>query len=389
MIGRADERGLAELDRVADDAVEDVVVADDAQLVEHVAREVRPAVVERRQQSEDPQVAVQLEPDRVDDLDQVVEALHRVVLRLDRDDHAGRRDQAVDRQQPEVRRAIDEDVVVGGDLALERLAQDLLATERGEQLALGRREVDVRGRDVDSRGLGRQDHLGQGRSAVGEDVGHRSLDGVEVDAETRGQIRLRIHVDAQDAIALLGERTGEVDRRRRLADAALLVGDRDHVRHRGITSNLGGGASGRRGGERVPPCYPRRPPVRAPRLSTRFGSCSPNLWISEAIDSRRQLCGWLCMSPVLAQRQPMRSLEPPCRRTKSDSTGSSRCGPRRCSAVAPSGSRRQHELGEADGARAARPAARSRVVRRTRRVRHPPCDASSGWPTTTSWATAS
>ena len=55
----ADQRRLAELHGVADDAVEDVVVADDPQLVEHVAREVRPAVVERRQQAEDPQVAVQ------------------------------------------------------------------------------------------------------------------------------------------------------------------------------------------------------------------------------------------------------------------------------------------------------------------------------------------
>ena len=88
VMGRPDERRLAELHGVAHDAVEDVVVADDAQLVEHVAREVRAAVEERRQQAEDPQVPVQLEPDRVDDLDQVVEALHRVVLRLDRDDHA-------------------------------------------------------------------------------------------------------------------------------------------------------------------------------------------------------------------------------------------------------------------------------------------------------------
>ena len=34
-------------------AVEDVVVADDAQLVEHVPREVGAAVVERRQEAED------------------------------------------------------------------------------------------------------------------------------------------------------------------------------------------------------------------------------------------------------------------------------------------------------------------------------------------------
>ena len=48
-----DERRLAELHRVADDRVEDVVVADDPQLVEHVAREVGAAVEERRQQAQD------------------------------------------------------------------------------------------------------------------------------------------------------------------------------------------------------------------------------------------------------------------------------------------------------------------------------------------------
>ena len=132
-----------------------MVVADDAQLVEHVARQVGPAVEERRQQAEDPQVAIQLQADRVDDLDEIGEALHRVVLRLDRDDHAVRGDEAVDGQQPEVRRAVDQDVVVVGHVAIDRVAQDRLATERREQLALGRCEVDVRRRDVDARDLGR------------------------------------------------------------------------------------------------------------------------------------------------------------------------------------------------------------------------------------------
>src|SRR5437899_8128887 len=40
----AGQRRFAELHRVADDAREDVVVADHAQLVQHVAGEVRPAV---------------------------------------------------------------------------------------------------------------------------------------------------------------------------------------------------------------------------------------------------------------------------------------------------------------------------------------------------------
>ena len=77
-----------------------------------------------------------------------------------------------------------------------------------------------------------------------EDVGHRALDRVEVDPEAGGEIRLRIHVDAEDAEALLGERAGEIDRRRGLADPALLVRDRDHVRHRGFTSFPRDGGSG-------------------------------------------------------------------------------------------------------------------------------------------------
>ena len=99
--------------------------------------------------------------------------------------------------------------------------------------------------------LGRADDVGERAPPVGEDVGHRSIDGVEVDAEARGEIRLRVHVDAEDAIALFRERSGEIDRRRRLADAALLVRDRDHLRHRGITSNHGRRRDGpsRRDGE--------------------------------------------------------------------------------------------------------------------------------------------
>src|SRR6478609_8767452 len=72
-----DEWCLAKLDGHADDAAEDVVIADDAQLIEHVAGEVGPAIEERREKAEDPEVAIQLETDRVDHLDQVVESLHR------------------------------------------------------------------------------------------------------------------------------------------------------------------------------------------------------------------------------------------------------------------------------------------------------------------------
>jgi hypothetical protein len=62
-----------------------------------------------------------------------------------------------------------------------------------------------------------------------EDVVHRLVDRVRVDALGHRQVALRVHVDAQDAMALLGEGDGDVERCGRLGDAALLVGERDDL----------------------------------------------------------------------------------------------------------------------------------------------------------------
>src|SRR5919198_6102116 len=208
--GTADEWRLAELDGIANDAREDVVIADDTKLVEHVPRQVRAAVVEGRQETEDPEVAVELHPDHVDDLDEVRQALHRVVLRLDRNDDAVRRDEPIDSQEPEIRGAVDECKVVALELTIDRVAQDLFTPERGEELALSRRQIDVRRRDVDARDLRRSGDFANRCAAVREDVRHRLFHGVEVDAHPRGEIRLGIHVDAQDAEALLSQSACQV-----------------------------------------------------------------------------------------------------------------------------------------------------------------------------------
>ena len=111
-----------------------MVVAELAHLLQHVTTEQRPAVKEGGQQAENAQFGIEaLEPDLIDDIDQLSEALQRVVLLLDGDDHALRRDQPVDRQQAECRWAVDQHVVV----LLERptvqyFAQRLFATDRGE-----------------------------------------------------------------------------------------------------------------------------------------------------------------------------------------------------------------------------------------------------------------
>ena len=52
------------------------------------------------------------------------------------------------------------------------------------------------------------------------------------EAERRRRVALRVEVEDQDAQAVQGQRGGDVDRRRRLSDAALLVGHRQDPGHR-------------------------------------------------------------------------------------------------------------------------------------------------------------
>jgi hypothetical protein len=67
-----------------------------------------------------------------------------------------------------------------------------------------------------------------------EHVEHRPLDGVGVHPLTHGEVALRIQVDDENALPRLPQRDAEVERRRRLRDAALLVRERDDVRHHGV-----------------------------------------------------------------------------------------------------------------------------------------------------------
>ena len=74
------------------------------------------------------------------------------------------------------------------------------------------------------------DHLLE-REAMHQDVEHRALDRVGIHALAHGQVPLWIEVDEEHLQPLLCKRNAEVQRRRRLRDAALLVGERDHAPH--------------------------------------------------------------------------------------------------------------------------------------------------------------
>ena len=74
---------------------------------------------------------------QLDVAQQLAETLEGVVLALDRDEHLVGGGQAVDGEQAERRRAVDEDEVVVAAHGLERPPQLELPAERGHELDLG------------------------------------------------------------------------------------------------------------------------------------------------------------------------------------------------------------------------------------------------------------
>src|SRR5881397_2688476 len=105
--------------------------------------------------------------------------------------------------------------------------QDLV----GAELELGTDQI-LRGRhDIEIREV----HVGEARVGEGPTIEQRVVqrvaDAVALDADAARRVRLGVGVDQQRLALRGGERRGEIHRRRRLSDAALLVGDCDDARH--------------------------------------------------------------------------------------------------------------------------------------------------------------
>src|SRR3954447_2006466 len=244
--------------RLADLRVEDEIAEVLLQDLDRLPRVQRPAVVHRREDPLDPDLRVQVLADHRKCVFELDESAQREVLALHRDDHAVRRDECVDRQQAERRRRVDQDVVVRVPDGRERLLQRALAADHAGQRELGAGEVDRRDRDVD---LTMLDHF-LDRQPVHQHVEHRALDRVRVQALTHRQVALRIEVTEQHLEVLLGERDAEVERRRRLGDAAFLIGKRDHAAHRRPFGRFGPDSRSRKQA-----CKPHRAPFFALMLA--------------------------------------------------------------------------------------------------------------------------
>ena len=117
-----------------------------------IGGQLGPAVEHRQDDALDREVGVEVVADEIERGEQLGQSFQGVVLALERDEHGVGGGQGVDGQQPERRRAVDEDVVVVGPRSSpSRRARPALAALDGRELDLGTGERDRRRDDVEAR----------------------------------------------------------------------------------------------------------------------------------------------------------------------------------------------------------------------------------------------
>jgi hypothetical protein len=134
-----------------------------------------------------------------------------------------RRHQRVDRDHAQGRRRVDEDVVVVGGRVLHPVLEAERTVEVADELRLELGQGDARRREEEVRDARLHDHGRQLHFLADEHVVHRPRHTARVDVAHR-RVGLRIEVDEEGLEAFVGNRGREVDRGRRFADTAFLIG---------------------------------------------------------------------------------------------------------------------------------------------------------------------
>ena len=187
------------------------------------------AHVHRQHESFDFERGVQAALDDLDRVEQLREPFERQVFALHGNQHrvGGRED--VDGGVSQRGRAVDEHVVVVVAHLRENPLDDVVALFHFRKFGVGRHQIDARRQqpqpfDV----LAAKDHL-RGAACAG-DAFVDAL-GIDVEAQARRGVGLRVGVEQQHLLAENGQRSGQIDRRRGLSHAAFLVCECDDFCH--------------------------------------------------------------------------------------------------------------------------------------------------------------
>ena len=188
-------------------------------------------VIHRQRDALDDELRVQVVTDEVEGGKQLGQSFQGVVLALQRDKDRIGGGQGVHRQQSERRWTVDEDVVVFVDDLGQKPAESSLPPFDRRELYLGPGQRDRR-RDQGEPIVDRhpKNELGQVRP-IDDGVVHGPFDGVTSEAKPARRVPLGVEIDDEDSFARSGEIAPQVDDRRGLADAALLVRAGDRLAH--------------------------------------------------------------------------------------------------------------------------------------------------------------
>ncbi len=157
---------------------------------------------------EDPrhrQFRVEAVPDLGDRVVEQREPAETEEFAFHRDEHRVGAGQRVDGEQPERGLAIDEYVVVAVEQRVEHASERLLASDFGDELNLGGRQVDVAGQKIEVLDACVDEDVVGGDPRVDENVVDGHVEVVVGDAETGRQRTLGVEIDEEHAATAFGE----------------------------------------------------------------------------------------------------------------------------------------------------------------------------------------
>ena len=171
----------------------------------------------------------------LDGVGEVGQPLQREIFALHGHDHALGCAQAVEREQAQGGRAVDEDEVVIPAHRRQGVFQALFALIELNQLHLSACQIAIGAQHGIAAArlgqIGRAAHRFGHGDAADEHVIHALRQAVLVHARSHRGIALRVHIHQQHALSYAGQPCGEIDGRGGFTNAAFLVGNTEDAGH--------------------------------------------------------------------------------------------------------------------------------------------------------------
>ena len=205
------------------------------ELVAHLLLQGDARIEHDPQQADQAQIAIEIGVYELDGVGEIGQPLQREIFALHGHDHALGRAQAVEREQAQGGRAVDEDEVVIPAHRRQGVFQALFTLFKLNQLHLSARQLAIGAQHGIAAArlgqIGRAAHRFGHGDAADEHVIHAMRQAVLVHARSHRGIALRVHIHQQHALPDAGQPCGEIDGRGGFANAAFLVGDAEDAGH--------------------------------------------------------------------------------------------------------------------------------------------------------------